>query len=191
MTILTYSPIDVHSSILGIGITGYTNGTFVKIEPDSPTFSYKRAMDGSVMVTRNPYAAYNVTITLDSTSPSNTWLHLLYKIFKTYGIKFKMPVMIRDKKGVTSFFSTDCWFDEEPPTEFSTSVVPVEWKLRCNDGTYIKGGNGDVAAVNNIFQSVATALAVANMAGIDLGGFEALLADSVSNSASNILGALF
>lgn len=172
----TYSPTDVDANILGVDIEGWSTDTFIKIEPDSPTFTYKRsAFDGSTMPILNKFRAYNVTFSLSSSSPTNTWLHLLHNLFSNYGVIFKLPIMIRDKSGDTSFFATDCWFDGEPAREFSSKVTTTDWKLRCNNAQYQIGGNGDASNVVAIVDSIQQALQIAGVLGVNLTPFTAIL----------------
>lgn len=171
----TYSPADVSASILGIDVTGYASDTFISIESDSPTFTYRKSMDGGTMAIANKFNAYNVKLTLHQSSPSNTWLHLLHGLFSTYGIAFKMPVLIRDNSGSTTFFCTDCWFDKEPSVTFANTLQNTEWNLRCNRGTMSIGGNGDNSHIADILQSITTALGVADSLGVNLGAFESRL----------------
>lgn len=186
----TYSPVDVDASILGIDVEGFSSDTFINITPDNPTFTYRRAMDGSTVATMNRYSTYTVTLTLHQSSPANTWLHLLYGIFKEQGIQFIMPVLIKDKSGTTSFFATDCWFDLEPSTTFSNKVENTEWRIKCNNGTYVKGGNGDDSIVTEVIQAVQTALSLAGTLGIDLGNFENILNANVDTALQSLGGIL-
>lgn len=183
----TYSPIDVNASILGIDIEGFASETFINIDPDSPTFTYKRAMDGSSMAIINKFAAYNVKFTLQQSSPANTWLHLLFNLFKTHGIQFAMPILIRDNSGSTTFFAKDCWFDKEPSTSFASTIGNVEWSIRCNKGSYTIGGNGTAGNAADIIQAVTMALGIAGTLGVDLGGFSQALGGIANLSPTNII----
>lgn len=172
----TYSPTDVDANILGVDIEGWSTDTFIKIEPDSPTFTYRRsAFDGSTMPILNKFRAYNVTFSLASSSPTNTWLHLLHNLFSKHGIIFKLPILIRDKSGNTSFFATDCWFDGEPTKEFSSKVTTTDWKLRCNSAQYQIGGNGENNSAVQIIASLQQALQIAGVLGINTAPFANVL----------------
>lgn len=182
----TYSPKDVNASILGIDVEGFTSDTFITITPDNPTFTYRRAMDGSTTATMNRFSTYTVVLTLHQSSPANTWLHLLYGLFKEQGIKFLMPVLIKDTRGSTSFFATDCWFDLEPTTTFSGKLENTEWRIKCNNGTYVKGGNGSNDEVTEIIGAIQLALDLAGTLGVDLGYFENVLNATVDNALASL-----
>jgi hypothetical protein len=184
----TYSPSDVKANVLGFDVTGFAMGTFLQISPDAKTFSFKRAMDGSTMAIQNKLQTYTVTFSLMQSSVSNQWLHLLYKLFKSYGIPFIMPILIYDKSGNTSFFATDCWFEGEPSSTFSSEVTNVEWVIKCNEGSYTRGGNGDEPKLLAIIAAVQTAIAIAGNIGVDLGEFEAALTTSIGDAAAALGG---
>jgi hypothetical protein len=184
----TYSPSDVKANVLGFDVTGYAEGTFLSITPDAKTFSFRRAMDGSTMAVQNKFQTYTVKFVLQQSSPTNTWLHLIYKLFKKYGIAFIMPVLIRDASGNTSFFATDCWFEGEPESNFGSSLGVVEWIIKCNDGSYTRGGNGDTPIILSIIAAVQAALAVAGNLGVDLGDFESALSSTIGDAAEALGG---
>jgi hypothetical protein len=181
----TYNPSDVKASILGFDVTGYTE---ISITPDAKTFSFKRAMDGSTMAIQNRFQTYTVKLSLHQSSSTNTWLHLLYKLFKRYGLAFIMPVLIRDTSGNTTFFATDCWFEGEPDSSFSGTLGNVEWVIKCNDGSYTRGGNGDTPIIVSIITAVQTALAVAGGLGVDLGDFESALTSTIGDAVEALGG---
>jgi len=184
----TYSPSDVKASVLGFDVTGYAEGAFIKIAPDAKTFSFKRAMDGSTMAIQNKFQTYTVTFSLQQSSPTNTWFHLLYKLFKRHGVAFIMPVLIKDTSGNTSFFATDCWFEGEPSSDFSNTLGTVEWVIKCNEGSYTRGGNGDTPIILAIIGAVQTALAVAGNLGVDLGDFEGALTSQIGDALEALNG---
>ena len=187
----TYSPSDVKANVLGFDVTGYAEGTFVSISPDAKTFSFKRAMDGSTMAVQNKFQTYTIKFTLQQSSSANTWLHLLYKLFKRHGIAFIMPVLIADTSGNTSFFATDCWFEGEPDSSFGNTLGSVEWVIKCNNGSYTRGGNGDTPIILAIIAAVETAISISGNLGVDLGEFQAALAKQISDAEEAVaLGGL-
>ena len=177
----TYAPSEVDASILGIKIEGWDDGEFISIKPESPAFTYKRAMDGSSQATLNKFQTYLVTFNLAQSSPSNTWLHLLFKLFRSKGIAFAMPILIRDGRGSTSFFATDCWFETEPDTRFGNTLGNATWTIRCYNAIYTKGGNGDNGTAIDIILAIQAALALAGNLGVDLGEFGSVLGKAVES----------
>lgn len=176
---LTYVPSDVTLNILGLDVEGYSDGTFISIQPENPTYSFRRTFDGSTLAVRNKWQSYNFTVTLQQSSPSNNWLHLLYTLFKEYNIPFVMPILMRDKSGTSTFFASDCWFEKEPTMNFGKTLGDTVWEIRCNNGAMKIGGNGEVSAVVEVIGAIQTALSLAGNIGIDLGIFQSALEDTL------------
>ena len=186
----TYVPSDVDANILGITIEGWADGEFINISPESPSFTFKRAMDGTTQATLNKFQTYSVKFTLHQSSPSNTWLHLVYKLFRRYGLAFAMPLLIRDKSGSTTFFATDVWIEKEPDSSFGTSLGTSTWEFRCNNASYTKGGNGDNSLVVEIISAVTAAITIAGNLGVDLGEFQGILEQTVESAIGSFGGIL-
>ena len=175
----TYVPSDVSISVVGVQIKGFVKETFIKIEPDKPTFTHKMAMDGSVSRKVNKYKVYKVTLTLQASSPSNGLLDVLNKLVVASGGGFIMPLLVRSKSGTSSFFSTDCWIEDSTALTFSNGLDAVEWVFYCNASSITIGGNtDDDYEIIKTVQAIQTALAASKMLGIDLGSIAATLKDT-------------
>lgn len=186
----TYKPSSVKAVILGIPIEGFVKGTFLHIERQEVAFTSRKALDGTVAVFVDRHASYTVTFTISSTSPTNTWLHLLFKLFMSYGISFRMPIFIRDLSGSTSFFATDCYFESEPSTSFSDQVEPTEWKIICHDGSYTKGGNIEDSDLVKAIQAITQVISLAGLVGMDVGEFANTAIGYAKNAAKSAFGGL-
>ena len=167
----SYVPSAVEASLFGIEVTGFSPSSIVTIEKDEPTFTFERAMDGSATAVVDKFAPYRVTLHLMSTSSDNNWFHLIYKLFEKYGIEFKMPLLIKDKSGDTSFFSTDVFFETVPPRELSNEITTVEWSFICFKPNFTHGSNVDPNQIVATLTMLDTALNLASMAGVDLSSF--------------------
>lgn len=175
----TYVPSDVSVSIVGVQLKGFVKNTFVRIEPDKPTFTHKMAMDGSVSRKVSQYKIYKVTITLQASSPSNGLLDVLNNLIVGSGGGFIMPMLIRSASGTSNFFSTDCWIEGNTPLTFSDGLDVVEWVFYCNAASITIGGNiDDDYEVIKTIQAIQTALAASSMLGIDLGSIASTLKDA-------------
>lgn len=186
----TYVPSEVEFSILGIDVDGFPDGTFINIAPQNQTFTFRRALDGSSIATKNAYQEYKLTLTLQQSSSSNDWLQILHGLKKDMQIAIQTPILINDKKGTTSFFATDCWFINEPQTDFGNTLGTVSWDIMCIGGAYKRGGNGDVNNAVFILGAIQTALSLSGVLGLDLGSFSDVLSETV-DTVSSTLGDLF
>lgn len=142
----TYSPSDVSVTFAGKPLEGFVdNGTFVSITRESPLYSSKRAMDGSVAITQQRYSKWIVTISLAQSSPSNNFLDGMQKIMFEKNITAMqfLPLIIKDTSGDTMFFAKDVWIDQVPTQEFGSGLNERQWQFTCNDVTSIIGGNSE------------------------------------------------
>jgi hypothetical protein len=176
----TYVSSEVKSNILGIDLDGFSSGTFITITPEKPTYTHRRAMDGSTETTLNRFQSYLIKFSVQQTSQANDWLNILHGLFKTYQIPFKMPILIRDGMGRSMFFATDCWFEKEPVMSYADVVGSVDWEIRCNNGTMKHGGSGDISTGLEIISAISAALTLAGNLGVNLGVFESVLGETIS-----------
>lgn len=166
-----YVPSAVDVSLFGIEINEFSAESMVLIQKEDVTVSLQRAIDGTATARFDKYPPYRVTLNLQSTASANSWLHLIYKLYETYGADFKMPLSIKDKSGDTSFFCTDVFFENVPDTALTNKVENSEWVFLCHRASFTKGGNVDPSQIIETLQALDTALRVADMFGINLDNF--------------------
>lgn len=184
--VASYTPSSVECSILGILLEGFTPDKIVEITKDEATNTIKKAMDGSITTTLNSKPTYKVTFYLQSTSPSNDWIHLLHKLAELHGNVFKMPILIKDKSGSTFFFSSDLVFDNVPTTSLTNKTEESAWSFTCANCSFTKGGNVEDYQLLETLQYLKQALEIADMFGFNLGEFESKISQ-FSTSAFNQL----
>ena len=71
----TYSPSDISITFAGVPIEGFSSDNVVRINRIDPVYTSKRAMDGSVAVTKQKYSKWQVSIFLSQSSQSNDLLN--------------------------------------------------------------------------------------------------------------------
>lgn len=141
MALLTYSPDDVDVLLAGlIPIRGFVDGTFIQVEKEVTPYSYQSAMDGETSRTFKFDQNYKVTITLAHSSPSNSDMNAMHALDIATQLG-KLPFMIRDRNGTTSFFSPNAWIENYPTVTYSRGVEARTWVLRCTEGVLTVGGN--------------------------------------------------
>lgn len=168
----SYVPSAVEVSLFGVTIDDFSPESIVRIEREEPSYSFERAQDGSATASLDKYAPYRVTLTLQQTGGSNTWIHLIYKLFEKHGVEFKMPLYIKDKSGDTSFFATDVFFETVPPRDFTNEISVVEWSFICFAPSFTHGGNVEPNQILETLNLLDKALTLANMSGVNLSGFK-------------------
>ena len=141
----TYSPSDISITFAGVPIEGFSSDNVVRINRIDPVYTSKRAMDGSVSVTKQKYSKWQVSIFLAQSSQSNDLLNGVQKLLFSADIKALqfLPLIIKDNSGTTMFFAKDVWIEQLPELEFGQSLATREWVFMCNDVECIIGGNAE------------------------------------------------
>lgn len=169
MALYTYSPSDVTVSIAGLHtVTGYVDGTFVRIIKNIRPFETQRAMDGTLERLYHFDEGYRLELTLAQSSPTNNLLSVLHNI-DTVSRRMKFPVVIRDGLGQTSFFSGTTWIESIPEVAFSNGMSERTWVFACANAALNIGGNGTTSAVEDSVLLAASVLPVFKDFGL-LGG---------------------
>ena len=180
----TYVPSSVKVSLFGIGISGFSNSNVVDIERIDNATTFRKAMDGSQTAFMDKYGSYRVTIHLNQTSESNTWLHLLFKLYQRVGVEFKMPLMIEEKipNGGTTFTSLDTFFETEPNTSFNSGFETKPWVFVCNNASYVQQGTQTSNDLIEAIQLIIRAIELSQNFGIDLSDIQDSLVSSIESS---------
>lgn len=180
----TYVPSSVKVSLFGIGISGFSNSNVVDIERIDNATTFRKAMDGSQTAFMDKYGSYRVTIHLNQTSESNTWLHLLFKLYQRVGVEFKMPLMIEEKipNGGTTFTSLDTFFETEPNTSFNSGFETKPWVFVCNNASYVQQGTQTSNDLIEAIQLIIRAIELSQNFGIDLSDIQDSLVNSIESS---------
>lgn len=138
-----YSPSDVTITVAGMySVTGYAEGTFVKITKDTQQITTIRAMDGTMSRIKSPDTGWRIELTLAQSSSGNDVLSTLWNVDKVTGMG-KFPLMIKDGSGSTMFMAASAWVEEVPDIVFSNQMEGRTWALRATDVIVNIGGNGD------------------------------------------------
>lgn len=150
MALLTYMPTDIVISVAGLfDIGGYAAGTFVEINKDTTPYQTQSSMDGQTSRTFVYDANYTVVVTLAQTSQSNDILNSLHAVDLASQLG-KLPFLIRDKNGSTTFFSPTAWIENYPKVGFSNGMETRIWTFKCSDCVLSVGGAGEKDLVNQL-----------------------------------------
>lgn len=136
----TLDPKDVLIIVSGIPISGFEDGTFVLVERTSDTFTTVSGADGIVTRVKQNDRTGSVTITLAQSSESNAVLSGLAIADELSGIGV-FPVVVKDNRGTSLYFSDVCWIRKVSNAEFSKDVNSREWVIDCSNLEIFNGGN--------------------------------------------------
>ena len=166
MALPTYSPSDVTVTIAGMhSVTGYIDGTFVKITKDMKPFIKTRAMDGEIARMYFDDAGYKVELTLMQSSSSNNILTMIHNI-DTATHMGKFPLFIKDGRGQTSFLAATAWIEQIPDVEFSSELSERRWVFGCSDVVLTIGGNEDTSLIEDALLVSSTTLPILKQFGV-------------------------
>ncbi|AMR57311.1 hypothetical protein vB_PsyM_KIL3b_0065 [Pseudomonas phage vB_PsyM_KIL3b] len=158
--LLNYSPNDVTITIAGLySVTGFAEGTFVRITKDTQQVTTTRAMDGTMSRIKSPDTGWKVEITLAQSSSGNDILSTLWNADKVTGMG-KFPLFIKDGSGSTMFMAATAWIEEIPEITFSSQMETRTWRFAATDVIVNIGGNdsNDLTSILGLSSSVLPAL---------------------------------
>jgi len=133
----TYDPKKILVSLGPHAVTGFTDGTFLGIEPNGDGVSSKTGCDGEKTRSLDPDNSYTVTITLLQNSPTIAWCQSRYDLDKATG-DGTFPILVKDLKGGMLFSAVDAWVVSPPNRDFSKEVGDREIKIETGEAT-LKG----------------------------------------------------
>jgi len=149
MALSTYSPSDVSVTLAGMhSVTGYVDGTFIRITKDVKPFTKVRAMDGEQARMYFDDAGYRVELTLMQSSGGNNILSMIYNV-DTATHMGKFPLFIKDGRGQTNFLAATAWIEEIPEVTFGSELSERKWVFGCSDVVLTIGGNEDTSLLEN------------------------------------------
>lgn len=117
----TYDPQDVNVVVNGVILTGFADGTMIKVEKDEDRYTAKVGTKGEVVRARNANEMGKITVTLSMDSPSNAYLS---KLEKGKGI---FPVNVVDQNFGTTTGGNDSWILKNPGVEYGKEITNREW----------------------------------------------------------------
>jgi len=189
MSISILDPTKLTLNILGCKVEGFSRGSFVTINKESPTFQMKTSIKGTKLANRNKCSDYVLTFRMENTAASNTWLHAICKLQEMYGAVFPVPVIYKDENGETNFYCMSGLI-EEPRVDQGNEVTPTEWRVICPKTMNTIGGSSKDATISKILQTVATFLSIADFAGLDTSGLRRQ-AENIIDKAASTIGGMF
>lgn len=159
-SLLNYAPNDVTITVAGLySVTGFAEGTFVRITKDTQQITTTRAMDGTMSRVKSPDTGWKVEVTLAQSSSANDIFSTLWNVDKVTGMG-KFPLMIKDGSGSTMFMAATAWIEELPDIVFSNQLETRTWRFGATDVIVNIGGNdsGDLSSILGLGTSALSVL---------------------------------
>jgi hypothetical protein len=123
---MTYDPKKVLITFGGVPLSGYADGTFVQIDPNSETWTKKVGADGEVARGLSNDNTHTIQITLMQTSLSNIYLRTVMNSDKLTGLGM-LPLTITDSNMLEIHSWAQAWVSTDPSTGRAKETTDVQW----------------------------------------------------------------
>ena len=143
MAAKVYDADEVSIIVAGIPISGFADGEFVRIEEEEQ-FSTVTGSDGEVTRSKTNQTLATLTFILMQTSASNAVLSALHVTdLQASGGAGIVPVLVRDRQGLSQFNSESGWVVKFPDESFDREATSREWMIHAvkNKTSRTVGGN--------------------------------------------------
>ena len=130
----TYNLKDIIATVLGVPVEGGADGDKIKIEFASERFTKQVGVDGEVTRSEQNNNTGKITFSLTYGSDLNNYFDGLRRS------KAVVPILIRDTRGSSSFFSPSSWVEKEPDETFGKDAGNRDWVFDCADIDRTHGG---------------------------------------------------
>lgn len=124
----TYDPNDVNVIVDGRYLTGFASGTFVSVEKDEDKYSAYVGAQGEVVRAETANNMGKIVVTLEHTSPSNTFLSGLAKRREP----FAAHMIDRGSREMT-VGGSQCWILKDADEDRGSEPSEVEWTIVVAD----------------------------------------------------------
>lgn len=136
----TYDPKMVVITFGAVPISGYAEGTFVRVNRSGDAFIKSKGAGGDIERVNRNQGDFEVSITLQQTSSSNTELSAILAADQATNAGV-FPLTIKDMLGNTLFFAPQAWIRKDPEWEDGDDLNSREWTFDTGIAGNLVGGN--------------------------------------------------
>lgn len=140
LAVRTYDPKMIVITFGVIPISGYAEGTFVRVNRSGDAFSKSKGAGGDVERINRNQGDFEVSLTLQQTAGTNAELSaaLAADMATNAGV---FPLTIKDLLGQTLFYASQAWIRKDPEWEDGDELNAREWTFDTGIGSNLLGGN--------------------------------------------------
>jgi hypothetical protein len=142
MSVYTYDPASVVCTIGGVPISGFSEGTFIEIDRDEPTWNKVVGADGLVTRGKTNNFSGTLTLTLKQSSPSNDVLSGFMAVDEATNTGV-FPMLIKDLSGNSIYFSESSWVTQYANSTFGKDISDRQWIISCAQLDAFVGSNAN------------------------------------------------
>jgi hypothetical protein len=139
MAVRKYNPKEVTVTVGAFAISGFSDGSFVRVEFDEDHFSKRVGTDGEVTRTQTNNYTGKISITLDQASPSNDVLSGIAALDRASGAGI-VSSTVRDVNGTSLAFAQNSWVMKQADIDFANESQDREWVMDCGQMDVLVGG---------------------------------------------------
>ena len=136
----TYNPENVKITVGGAPISGFADGTFIKVSRSSEAFTKVTGADGQITRVKSADKSGEITLTLTQSSQSNAILQAIALVDETSG-KGVVPIAIIEINTGNAFVAGSAWIRKVPDAEYGKEVSNREWVFDCSELNVFNAGN--------------------------------------------------
>jgi hypothetical protein len=140
MAVRTYDPKQVIITISGVPMSGFSDGTFLEIDRNEPTWNTVVGADGLVTRGKTNNFSGTLTLTLKQSSPSNDVLSGLMAVDEATNAGV-FPVLVKDLSGNSIYFSAQAWVTQYANSSFGKDISDRQWILTMSEADVFVGSN--------------------------------------------------
>lgn len=136
-----YDPKSTTLIVAGVVVSGYADGSFIKVKRNKETFTQKVGAHGDVVDVRSTDKTGTITATILANSNTNDAFSALLAAdeLAPYG-SMAVPLMIKDANG-TTLIAGSGRIKKWPDIEFSVDEPSREWEFICSNLQFFVGGH--------------------------------------------------
>jgi hypothetical protein len=136
----TLDPKLFHITVAGRALSGFADGTYIRVERRNPTYSLTVGADGEAARAKSNDKSGSVTVTLIQTSADNDFLSdlALADELTNAGV---FPLTIIDDNGSTVVGAAQAWITQPAAIENAKEVQGREWVIESGSMDMFTGGN--------------------------------------------------
>ena len=138
--VFNYDPKLVSMIVGGNIMSGFGDGTFIKVSRNEQAFNLKVGVDGEGTRAKSNNKSGKYEITLMMSSDSNDELSALAAADELSGTG-AVPVLLRDGSGRTVCASATGWVQKIGDREFQKEASTVTWVIESDEIDMFVGGN--------------------------------------------------
>lgn len=134
-----YDPSQVAFNVGGVDISGFAEGTFIKVSRNVDAWTTVVGSDGEATRVKSVNLSGVFAVTLQQSSPSNDYLSSL-ATQDEISSNANVPIYLKDVNGTTIAKTSVGWVKKKPDSEYANTNTHREWMMECGNLQYDVGG---------------------------------------------------